>query len=133
MQTRNGTDVYWGVTMGENKLDDVYGALRVVMLRHADSLVVATDSATQLSIEASEPEENGKTFWYGGVHLKKNYVSYHLMPVYENPALLDDISPRLRARMQGKACFNFKTIDDELFAQLDVLTGVGFRDFTEHK
>ncbi len=119
--------------MGENKLDDVYGALRGVMLRHANSLVVATDSATQLAIEASEPGENGKTSWYGGVQIKKNYVSYHLMPVYENPALLDDISPRLRARMQGKACFNFKTIDDELFAQLDVLTGVGFRDFGQHK
>ncbi len=52
MQAWNIIDTQWGwFTMRDNELDDVYGALRAVMLRHADGLVVATDSATHLSIE----------------------------------------------------------------------------------
>jgi hypothetical protein len=40
------------------------------------------------------------------VQIKKNYVIYHLMPVYLNPGLLEGMSPGLRKRMQGKSCFN---------------------------
>ena len=34
------------------------------------------------------------------------------MPVYGLPELLADISPELRRRMQGKACFNFTRVDE---------------------
>ena len=44
------------------------------------------------------------------------------MPVYEDTSLLDDISPVLRKRMQGKSCFNFKTVDKPLFKELGELT-----------
>jgi len=32
------------------------------------------------------------------------------------------MSAKLKSRMQGKTCFNFKAADDELFAELDQLT-----------
>ena len=35
----------------------------------------------------------------------------------------------LRARMQGKACFNFKAVDETLFGELDRLTGDGLKAF----
>lgn len=60
--------------------------------------------------------------WFGGVQKMKNYVSFHLMPVYTHPALAAKIPPDLKKRMQGKSCFNFKAEDPELFAQLEVLT-----------
>jgi hypothetical protein len=56
------------------------------------------------------------------VQIKKNYVSYHLMPVYMYPDLLDSISPELKKHMQGKSCFNFKKMDETLFLELDELT-----------
>ncbi|AZI59213.1 hypothetical protein EH165_14765 [Nakamurella antarctica] len=115
--------------MGPSQLDDVYSALRGIMLKHAKDLVAATDSSGHLSIEAKEPGGNGMRSWYGGVQTKKNYVSYHLMAVYEDPELLNDISTKLRVRMQGKSCFNFNALNDELFAELDALTGVGFCEF----
>jgi len=49
-------------------------------------------------------------------------VSFHLMGVYGNPKLLDGCSEDLRARMQGKSCFNFKNADEALFAELERLT-----------
>jgi hypothetical protein len=55
------------------------------------------------------------------------YVSLHLIPVYAQPALLDGISPALRKRMQGKACFNFTTIDGGQLEELGALTREGLR------
>jgi hypothetical protein len=108
---------------------DVFDALRAIMLKHADGLVVTTTSPTDISVEGSAPGPGGKPRWYGAVMTKKRYVSYHLMPVYDHPDLLDDISADLRARMQGKSCFNFTGIDDDLFRQLDTLTQQGFDRF----
>jgi hypothetical protein len=60
--------------------------------------------------------------WFGAVQLKKNYVSYHLMPLNSLPVLADDISPELKKRMQGKSCFNFKTVEPRLEQELEELT-----------
>lgn len=65
--------------------------------------------------------KDGYRTWLGGVEIKKSYVSAHLMPVSTHPALLDEISPALRKRMQGKSCFNFKTVDAALLTELDAL------------
>ena len=60
--------------------------------------------------------------WFGAVRMGKSYVSYHLMPVYVFPDLLDDLSPGLKKRMQGKSCFNFTHTDEMLFQELERLT-----------
>lgn len=49
---------------------------------------------------------------FGGVEIKKSYVSAHLMAVYMHPEMLDGVDPALRKHMQGKSCFNFKAPDD---------------------
>ena len=66
----------------------------------------------------------GREVWFGAVGERKNYVSYHLMPVYAFPELLKKVSPELegrKKRMQGKSCFNFNAIEvDENGASLAV-------------
>jgi len=59
---------------------------------------------------------------FGAVRIGKRYVSYHLMCVYMAPGLLAEISPQLRQRMQGKACFNFTKVDEVLFDELSEIT-----------
>ncbi len=71
----------------------------------------------------------GREVWFGGVQTRKNYVSFHLMPVYACPELLDSISPDLKKRMQGKSCFNFTRIDESLFSELAELTEKGYQRF----
>jgi hypothetical protein len=44
------------------------------------------------------------------------------MGVGGNPKILEGCSAELRARMQGKACFNFTTIDEKLLDELAALT-----------
>jgi len=45
------------------------------------------------------------------------------------PELLQDISPELKKRMQGKSCFNFKKVEPNLFAELSTLTRKGAEKF----
>ena len=67
---------------------------------------------------------------FAGVRVGKAYVSYHLVPIYMNESLKATITPALRKRMQGKACFNFKDMPDTaLLEELRTLTEAGFRSF----
>lgn len=55
------------------------------------------------------------------------------MPVYVFPQLLNDISDSLKKRMQGKSCFHFKKVDDDLFSELKRLTKNGFDKYKENQ
>jgi hypothetical protein len=69
----------------------------------------------------------------GSVRLGKAYVSFHLMPLYMNTALTNTISPELKRRMQGKACFNFKTPPEkELLSELKRLIEAGIQQWKKH-
>ena len=57
----------------------------------------------------------------------KNYVSFHLLYLYYNPAANKALSPALKKRMQGKACFNFTAVDEDCFAELGRLIGDGLK------
>ena len=51
------------------------------------------------------------------------------MPIYMFPELLKDISPALKKHMQGKSCFNFKTVEPDLFKELQDLMRKGVEKF----
>ena len=81
-----------------------------------------TPEAYSLAIAGREQKASG---FVAGIRAGKRYVSYYLMPVYAWPDLLDGVSPPLRRRMQGKACFNFTTVDEPLLEELRTLTERG--------
>jgi hypothetical protein len=80
--------------------------------------------------DTPHPEEQEALF-FGAVQVKKSYVSYHLMPVYLKPELLDPVSPALTSRMQGKSCFNFAVSEPGLFKELAALTTSAFASYNE--
>lgn len=111
----------------------VFAELRAVMLRAAPGMTVAKDGPGGLLLLAHwpNPAKPKERMWFGSVGTAKAYVSYHLMPVYSHPALLDGLSPALRKRMQGKSCFNFKAADPDLFEELERLTAAGAAVYAE--
>jgi hypothetical protein len=111
------------------KFELVFSELRSIMLPYSKKMDCKIDSNDELYVDTRQIQKNNKPLWFGGVHIKKNYVSFHLMPVYLNPGLLDTISPELKKRMQGKSCFNFSSIDPQLFRELEELTELGFKDY----
>jgi hypothetical protein len=102
----------------------VYGRLRSIMLDEAGGLVVARDGPGDLEIRTPGVDpKTGQPGWFGAVTIKKSYVAYHLIPLYADPGLADGLSAALTRRRQGKTCFNFKSPDPELLAELAALTG----------
>jgi len=106
----------------EKDFEVIYQELREIALKAANNLVIKHDEHGLLYLVSPVNDARGQELYFGGTQIKKNYVSYHLMAVYMNPVLLDGISDQLRKRMQGKSCFNFKKLDQELFTELDQLT-----------
>jgi hypothetical protein len=51
------------------------------------------------------------------------------MGIYGNEKACEGMSNELRARMQGKTCFNFKVADEELFQELEAFTERACQDF----
>ena len=74
-----------------------------------------------------------KPLYFAGVRTNKNYVSFHLLYMYYNPAAQKALSPALKKRMQGKACFNFTAVDEDCFAELGRLIGDGLKIYKSEK
>lgn len=113
-----------------DQLQDVFVRLRTLYLPIAPIAVVLHDEPKRYLLGTCQVRpRDGYRVWFGGPAITKTYVSAHLMPVYVHPLLLDGISPRLRMRMQGKACFNFKALDEPLFTELGALILAGAARF----
>jgi hypothetical protein len=114
-----------------SEFETVFGRLRAILQKHAGPLSVKRDSPTSYCLEGGVHPTHKTPFPVAWVEIQKNYVSYHHMGVYANPSLLKGASTELQARMQGKSCFNFKTVDETLFAELERLTVAGFAALKE--
>ncbi len=66
---------------------------------------------------------------FAGTAVRKGYVSLYLLPVYMHPELMSGASPALKARQQGKSCFNFRKIDPGMRKELAGLVKASFESF----
>lgn len=110
----------------EERFDAVYARLRSILEPYASKMYVSGDSDTGYSLDTAPEGERVPATWFGAVRRGKSYVSYYLMSIYGEPGLLDDVSPELKKRMQGKSCFNFTRVDEGLFEELTALTARGY-------
>lgn len=105
---------------------------------------ILTPYAKKLLVQADEPgdyqlcsrtmkDRAGRPLFVAAVQIRKNYVSFHLMPVYGNPRLLKGMSLALKKRMQGKSCFTFTTIEPQQVEELSTLTRTGIEAFQKVK
>jgi hypothetical protein len=107
-------------------LNKVFDALKPLMRPYAEKLVCQSDEPGNLYVDTGFTMKNKKPLFFGAVQTMKYYVSYHLMPVYVNPGLLEAVSEALLKHMQGKSCFNFREVDGALFSELAELTRSGY-------
>ena len=107
------------------------GRRRAAALDHRGATPTGSSSrvVAERRREAREPPGGHPWDYVAGTRVGKSYVSYYLMPVYGMPELLDGVSPELKRRMQGKACFNFTRIDEALFSELATLTATGIERY----
>lgn len=113
--------------------DSTFAKLKEILEPYADRLNIVADTRDYYALETHHVMKNKRRLYFAGVRRGKAYVSFHLMPVYACPDIVEKISPDLKKRMQGKSCFNFTAPDDKLFNELRKLTKAGFALFTSKK
>jgi hypothetical protein len=114
----------------KSALAATFATLRGVLSQFADECLVQIDKPGEYQLSSRTLKDRiGRPLFVAAVQTKKNYVSYHLMPIYTLPDLMKEVSPGLRKRMQGKSCFNFTTIDGEHVRELTSLTREGVKRF----
>jgi hypothetical protein len=116
--------------MANTEFEATFATLRKLLKPYAKSYPPIVDEPGKyyLACKVSKTA-SGFPIWFGGVQIMKRYVSFHLIPVYGNPALLKGASPSLLKRKVGKSCFNFTAIEPALVTELSALTKKGFAGF----
>src|ERR1041384_4640022 len=114
-----------------SEFESIFVRLRAILQKHSATLTVNADAPGRFSLAATAGPAAIRA-WGGKVkkpmisvawvQVGKAHVSYHLMGVYGNTRLRGRLSEALKARMQGKTCFNFKAADEKLFGELDRVT-----------
>jgi hypothetical protein len=121
-----------------SEFDIVFSSLKEILQKYSGSFTVKPDTATKYGLYAAIGPATLK-LWGGKmkkpampvawIETGKAYVSYHLMGIYGNTKLLEGMSKELKSRMQGKTCFNFKKVDENIFQELDTLTARSIEAF----
>jgi hypothetical protein len=100
--------------------------LKGLLVPYAARLHATQDTERSYMLDGEYATAFKRTMFFGGVQIRRAYVSFHLMPVYTNPELLGATSDALKKRMQGKSCFNFVRPERELLVELSALVDRGF-------
>jgi hypothetical protein len=127
------------VAKGMSKeFESIFVKLRAILRKHGGTLRVKEDTPVCYCLESSVGPATLRA-WGGKmkvpaipvtwVQIGKAYVSYHLMGIYGSATSPAGMSKELKARMQGKTCFNFKSDDEALFKELEQLTVQGITGF----
>ena len=102
-----------------------FDGLKALLQAYSHRFKVTADDQDHYCLEVPFSPKLKKGFPVAWVRISKAYVSYHFMPVYMFPKLREQMSDRLKARMQGKSCFNFQNFDEPLFRELGHVTEKG--------
>ncbi|NJK45327.1 MAG: hypothetical protein HC933_14585 [Pleurocapsa sp. SU_196_0] len=115
--------------MPERAFKPIFERLRGILKPLEANMKLKKDRDDVYDLYTNQVRADGYEYAFGAVTIKKNYVSYHLFPMYTYPDLVQGLSDGLKKRMQGKTCFNFKTPDERLFSELETLTLESLRRF----
>ncbi len=107
----------------QDQFPQIFEQLKTLLQPLVPPLKVGEDTPMSYLVLGSPTAKYPAGQAVGAVRLGKAYVSYHLMPVYMFPALLDDLPEPLKKRMQGKSCFKFsQPLTEPLLAEFAALT-----------
>ena len=112
---------------------ETFTKLKAILEPYAPKMVVVHDTDKNYYLDTPYVMKNKQRMFFGAVRMGKAYVSFHLISVYCCPDLLEGLSPELAKHMQGKSCFNFKTVDEKLFKELAKVTKAGCARFSGAK
>jgi len=113
-------------TNSTNDLAEVYLRLRPILEPYMPEMVAMQDNERGLYLNTRSIMKNKQPLFFASIAINKNYVSFHVFPVYMYPDLLDKVGDLMK-RMQGKSCFNFRKLSEEQVAGMRALVEAGHK------
>lgn len=110
---------------------EVFNSLKEILQPYEPYMTVVHDTDDNYYLDCKKEVRKDMPMFFASVRTNKNHISFHLMPVYAYPELMNGVNPDLRVRMQGKSCFNFTEHNPAVFEELAKLTRQGFDRFRE--
>lgn len=117
--------------ISSTEFETVFNRLRTILEKHCGHFSVIANSPSHYCLGGEGHPTRKGPYPVAWVEIGKAYVGFHHMGVYCSPELLAGVSKKLKARMQGKSCFNFKTPDEPLFEELEKLTAQASESFKQ--
>jgi len=100
----------------------VFRILKGILVPYEETLDCGEVSDTNYNLYTKHIMKNNKPLYFGGVKINKNFVSYHLMPLYVYPELKENVSKELKKCLKGKSCFNIASLNEDILSELISLT-----------
>lgn len=88
--------------------ESVFASLSGILRKHTAGMSLKVDEPGSLYVERLASAPGAKPAFFGAVQKKKSYVSYHLMPVYEHPALLSGGQRGVACTHAGEVLLQFR-------------------------
>ena len=118
--------------MNELKQQQTFELLKTIIESYEDEMDVVSNEPDKYYLNWPEIGKNGKPYFFACAQVRSNSIAFHLMPIYEYPKLLENISDELRRKLKGKSCFHFTKPDANLLAELAELVEQGFLHIDEN-
>ena len=115
----------------DSAFEPVFRELKSLLQPYQAHFSVQADQPGTFSLETVSPSFRGRPLFFSSAQIKKNYVSFYLMPVYVFPDLLADLPASLLKRMQGKSCFNFRRLEEVPRADLQDIIRRGYERYQQ--
>jgi hypothetical protein len=109
-----------------SELERTFGVLKGLLAQYAPSFHTSQDTPTSYTLDGAFNPEFKRPMAFAGVHIRRAFVAFVLVPIYSHPELLSGISDPLRKRLQGRTAFTFVHPDRELLVELSQLVDHGF-------
>ncbi len=113
-------------TTGASDLTAVFTRLRPILEPYIAEMMVMQDNERGLYLNTKSIMKNKQPLFFASIAINKNYVSFHVFPVYMYADLLDGIGD-LKKRMQGKSCFNFRQVTEAQVDGMRALVDAGYK------
>ena len=75
-----------------DNFQEVFEKLKDLLKKYQNHFVVVADNPGNYYLNTPYVEKYKKEIFFGAAQIKKNYVSYHLFPVYVFPQLLEALT-----------------------------------------
>ena len=116
----------------------IFNKLKASLDKQCPPMVCIKNTANCCEITGNTPVPYGSTkkivpgMYFASAVARKDMVSFHFMPIYYHREDFIDVAPTVLKSLKGKACFNFKKVEQIDENELDAMLKKGAKAWKKY-